>query len=324
MATIRKKGDYQWHAQIRRKGFQNQTRTFDTRAEAEKWAAIVESEMARGVFRSVAEAEKTTVGEVIDRYEAEILPGKKGIAPDRARLKTLHGEFGSMILASVTSAHVARFRDKRMKIVSAQSVIHEINLLNRVLKAAAIDFGIVLPHGLPTALIRKPKKPRGRDRRLEPGELDKIIEATGSPELGAIVLLAVETAMRRGEIAGLLRSNINLKKRTLVLPDTKNGESRVVPLSSRAVDLLSSLSPRISGRVFGMNPDSITQAFDRACFRAGIDDLRFHDLRHEAASRLFEKGLNPMEVASITGHKTLQMLKRYTHLRAEELAKKLG
>ena len=97
-----------------------------------------------------------------------------------------------------------------------------------------------------------------------------------------------------------------------------------MPLSSRALTVLTHLPRRVDGKVWGMRADSITQAFERACSRASIENLRFHDLRHEAASRLFEKGLNPMQVAAITGHKTLQMLKRYTHLKAEDLAKMLG
>ena len=134
---------------------------------------------------------------------------------------------------------------------------------------------------------------------------------------------------------------VNLKRRTVTLPETKNGEKRIVPLSSEAVRILAGIPRRIDGNVWGMEPDSITQAFIRALSRARaiyekdceekgekpddsfLADLTFHDFRHEATSRLFEKGLNPMQVAAITGHKTLQMLKRYTHLKAEDLAELL-
>lgn len=324
MATIRKKGDLQWHVQIRRKGYPTQTRTLNTRSDAEAWARGVESEMDRGVFRCTAEAEQTALNEVLDRYEREVLPTKKGQAPDKSRIKTLKAWLGSQKMASITSATVASFRDGRLKQVSEQSVIHEINLLNRIFKTAVIDWGIALPAGLPTALIRKPKKPQGRDRRPTPEEIDKLLAASESAELRGIVILAVETAMRRGEMTKVRWEYIDLSKCTLRLLDTKNGEDRLVPLSSRAIQVLRDLPRRIDGRVFSLRPDSITQAFERACTRAKIEDLRFHDLRHEAASRLFEKGLNPMEVAAVTGHKTMQMLKRYTHLRAEDLAKKLG
>lgn len=128
---------------------------------------------------------------------------------------------------------------------------------------------------------------------------------------------------RRGEIVGMLWSHIDLLKQTLYIPYTKTDITRTIPLSSNAVRILSNLPRRVDNKVFNLKPDSITQAFDRACKRAGIQDLRFHDLRHEATSRLFEIGLNVMEVASITGHRDLRMLNRYTHIKPELLAKKL-
>lgn len=326
MASIRKKGDLQWHVQIRKKGYPYQTKTFSTRADAERWAKIIESEMERGVFVSRSESEATRISELLSRYELEILPSKRGCSPDKSRLKTLREAFGTYRLASLTSTQVAKFRDARLEVVGPQSVIHEINLLNRVLKAATIDWGIALPGGLPTALIRKPTKPHGRDRRVTAKELQSILKATESPELRTIVILAIETAMRRGELASLRWKEIDLQKCIAHLPKTKTEVPRTVPLSTVAVAALKELPRRLDGRVFALQAESMSQAFERACesHRANVGDLRFHDLRHEATSRLFEKGLNVMEVAAITGHKTLDMLKRYTHLRAEDLAKRLG
>ena len=142
--------------------------------------------------------------------------------------------------------------------------------------------------------------------------------------LAPLVEFALETAMRQSELLKLQWRDIDLRSRTAYLGDTKNSESRTVPLSSRAVTLLAQLPRSIDRRVFPLTKRAVHQAFHRACIRAKLIDLRFHDLRHEAVSRLFELGLNPMEVATISGHKTLQMLKRYTHLNAEELARKLG
>jgi integrase len=122
----------------------------------------------------------------------------------------------------------------------------------------------------------------------------------------------------------LLWENVDLKKRTAHLPTSKNGDARTVPLSSRAVVTLEALPRNLDGRVFGATYEGVKQSYNRACKRANITGLTFHDLRHEATSRLFKKGFNPMEVSAITGHKTLQMLKRYTHLRAEDLAKRMG
>ena len=325
MPTIRKKGEGQHHVQIRKRGYPTQTKTFPSWEAANAWATVIESEMIRGVFVSRTEAESTLIKDVLQRYAAEVLPTKRGEQSDKSRIKTLLEAFGDYRLAALTSTQVARFRDQRLKVVGPQSVIHEINLLNRVLKSATMDWGIALPGGLPTAQVRKPVKPRGRDRRVTETEIAKILEATESAELRTIVTLAVETGMRRNEQASLTWDEIDLIKQTAHLPKTKTDVPRTVPLSKAAVKALKDFGAKKGGRVFTLQAESMSQAFERACepHRANIIGLRFHDLRHEATSRLFEKGLNVMEVAAITGHKTLDMLKRYTHLRAEDLAKKL-
>jgi integrase len=138
-----------------------------------------------------------------------------------------------------------------------------------------------------------------------------------------LVSFAIETGMRRGEIASMHWEHINWSSQTLSIPITKTEIPRTIPLSHKAIATLRSLPRRIDGLVWGVRPDSITQAFERACKREGIEDLRFHDLRHEATSRFFEKGLNVMEVSSITGHQDLRMLKRYTHIRPESLVDRL-
>lgn len=325
MPTIRKKGDKQYHVQIRKRGYPTQTKTFATRVAAEEWATVIESEMVRGIFVSRTEAEATLIKDVLDRFETEILPTKRGEQSDKSRIKTLREAFGDYRMSSVTSSQVAKFRDARLKIVGPQSVIHELSLLNRVLKTASMDWGIALPAGLPTAQVRKPIKPRGRDRRISEPEIDAILAATESQELRTIIKLAVETAMRRSEIASLTWDAVDLKKQTAHLSKTKTDLPRTVPLSKAALKALRELGVKKEGIVFSLRPESMSQAFERACkpHRANVAGVHFHDLRHEATSRLFEKGLNVMEVAAITGHKTLDMLKRYTHLRAEDLAKKL-
>lgn len=326
MPTIRKKGEKQYHVQIRKRGYPTQTRTFTSLVAAEEWATIIESEMVRGVFVSRNEAEATLIKDLLGRFEREVLPTKRSEQSDKSRIKTLTAAFGDYRMASLTSSQVAQFRDRRLKVVGPQSVIHELNLLNRVLKTASMDWGIALPGGLPTAQVRKPAKPRGRDRRVAEIELAAILQATESAELRTIIVVAVETGMRRTEISSLSWDKIDLTKQTAHIPKTKTNVPRTVPLSTTAIKALRSFGIRNDGPVFELQPESISQAFERACepHRANVCGLRFHDLRHEATSRLFEKGLNVMEVAAITGHKTLDMLKRYTHLRAEDLAKKLG
>jgi len=176
----------------------------------------------------------------------------------------------------------------------------------------------------PIENIRMPKMPAGRDRRLNDGEAKQLLGSAEYP-LKEIIILAIETGMCRGEILDVTWENVNVKKSTIELPDTKNGESRIIPLSIKVKTTIESLPAQISGKVFPeLTGDDLSLQFRKLCKKLKIEGLRFHDLRHEATSRFFEKGLDLMEVASIIGHKTLHMLKRYTHLRAEDLAKKLG
>ena len=243
-------------------------------------------------------------------------------------------------LASIQGKDVAEYRDKRIESVGPQTVIHELNILSRLFNTAIKEWGM---GGLinPVQQIRKPKMPKSRDRRLLPDELDRILAVSESPVLPALARFAVETGMRQAEISGMTWDLVDLKKRTVTLLVTKNGEKRVVPLSPEAVRILSGLVRRLDGKVWGVTCHAVSVAWRRAVARARAayekeceekgqkpdpafrGNLTFHDLRHEATSRFFEKGLNPMQVAAITGHKTLQMLKRYTHLKAEDLAELL-
>ena len=293
-----------------------------------------------GVFISRREAENTTLAEAMDRYLREITVHKKNQRSEKLYAETWKNVFGLRSLASLVSSDIAKYRDERLKVVSPNTVRLELALLSHLFTIAIKEWGMT---GLvnPVQQIRKPKLPKGRDRRLKSGELERILEASGSSFLGSIVRFALETGMRRSEIAGMIWNQVDLKKKTVTLPETKNGEKRIVPLSSEAVRILSAFPRRIDGKVWGIEDQSITRAFERALSRARIDyekeceengekadsaflnDLTFHDLRHEATSRFFEKGFNVMEVAAITGHKTLQMLKRYTHLKAEDLAERM-
>jgi integrase len=281
--------------------------------------------MDRGVFVDRTEAERTTVAALFGRYKIEVLPTKKDVVRVESRLKLLTSHFGSLAVASLRPLHISQYRDARLKQVGPQTVKHELSILSRVINVAIKDWGIALPSGNPVMQVRMPLIPRGRERRLVAGERGRLFAAfSRNPMMRALFQFAVETAMRRSELARLRWEHIDLAGRVLQITESKNSEARRIPLSTAAIQILRSLSRRIDGFVFGVRANSITQAFERACARSAITGLRLHDLRHEATSQLFERGLNSMEVAHITGHKTLQMLKRYTHLRAEDLALKLA
>ena len=341
MAYFRKRSGA-WQVVVKKKGFERISRTFDTKAEAEAWAKVTESEMVRGVFVSRIEAENTTLSEALDRYEREISSKKKGVRQEIARIRIWKTHsVAKRFLASIRGSDMASYRDERLKSgYSTNSIRLELAIISHLFEIARKEWGME-GIGNPVKSIRLPTKPQGRDRRLLPKELEKIIAASGSPVLPDIVSLALETGMRQGELAGMTWDMVDLKKRTVTLMETKNGEKRIVPLSSEAVRILSGLVQRIDGKVWGITSHAVAVAYRRAVSRARITyekecvekkekpdtsflvDLTFHDLRHEATSRFFEKGFNVMEVASITGHKTLQMLKRYTHLKAEDLAKRM-
>ncbi len=344
MADIRKRGPYQWQVRIRRKGHLSQTKTFNTKAEAEAWAQVTESEMVRGVFVSRKEAERTTLSEALDRYAQEVSSKKKGAYQESRRIESLkRHNLAKRYLASIQGKDLAEYRDERLKSVSQASVRLEMALLSHLFNTAIREWGMT---GIlnPVTQIRLPKKALSRDRRLFQGEEEKLLAACDEygGDLPYVVRLALATGMRRGELSSLMWDNIDLKKRTATLPETKNGEKRFVPLSSEAVQILKSLPRRLDGKAFGfVDSHSITTAFIRSISRARstyekdcaergkkpdpgfLVNLTFHDLRHEATSRFFELGLDTPFVKKITGHKTYQMLDRYTHLRAEDIAEKL-
>lgn len=327
MATIRRRGDYQWQAQIRRAGFPPQSKTFETRKDAEAWARALEREMDTGEFIPRGEAARTTIKALARMYEDERVEKMKHPRQESSRLKVAVARFGDYHLSAVTSAMLSEWRDELGKTLSAQTVHHYVGVVGRLYKFAEKDKGIPLPLGNPVKGVRMPSIKNARDRRLEAGEEEKLmtaLEKSRSKSLKNAVVFAIETAMRRGEILSLTWENVDLKRRVAHLPETKNGESRDVPLSSKAVALLKSLPRPINGgRVFPVTETAITEGFERAAHSAGLADIRFHDLRHEATSRLAER-LQMHELAKVTGHKSPRMLLRYYHPRAEDLARKLG
>jgi integrase len=373
MATITERGSDQWRAQVRRRGHPAQSRTFDTKAEAEAWAGMIESEMGWGVWVSRGKAKTATLHEALLRYEAEISQGKKGAIQEASVLKIWMGiALARRPLASIRSVDVAKLRDEWLKDYKPATVLRRLAVLSHVFSVARKAWGIEsLPN--PVELLRKPQPDNARARRLVAdsahdaternrnadrgaydGELDRVVAASESALLPSIVWLAVETAMRRGEIVSLRWEQVDLQRRVVHLPTKSGSTARDVPLSSRAVAVLKALkgSGRTGGKsvrgagvepngpIFDIRGDAVTRAFERAVTRARklyedecreahgkpdtefLVDLRFQDLHHEAASRL--ASIFPLhELTRITGHKDPRMLMRYYHPRTEDLAKRL-
>ncbi len=332
MASVRKHGD-KWQARVQRKGQSSLAKSFNNKADAVKWARNVETQLDLGTL-----TQKQTMPRLmsmVERYVEEVTPLKKGKSQEGYRANQFRKtKLADMQIDKITGEVVAQYRDARLKVVSANTVRLELAFLSVVFEQCRKEWGFVVSN--PVRQIRMPKPGKPRQRRLEAGEEEALLQAcreSGAHYLQTFVILAIETGMRFGELAGVTWTNLNLEKRTIYLPDTKNGSSRTVPLSTRALNAIRTQPRSIDGRVFSAKPGSIRSAFLMALYKAQatqpeskvfLRELRFHDLRHEAVTRLFEKGLNPIEVGMVSGHKTLSMLQRYTHLRTNELLRKLG
>ncbi len=326
MAAIEQLQSGLWRARVRRKNYPTQSKSFVLKSEAEGWARKVESEQERGVWRDSSEAESTTLTECLDRYVREHVAHRRDPARERSHVDALRAlPFAGRAMARIRSADVAAARDAWAAAGHAPAtIVRRLAVLSRVFNVARREWGMESLAN-PVEVIAKPRVANARARRVSDAEIETLCAATGSAELASFIHVAVETAMRRGELCALRWKNVDLHARTAHLPsvDTKTYQSRTVPLSSRAVEVLRTLPRRLDGRVFSMRPDSVTQALARAAARAGIENVRVHDLRHEATSRLADK-LQAHELAKVTGHCDMRMVLGYYHPRAADLAKKLG
>ncbi len=330
---------------------------------------MIEREMDAGVFVSRNEAEATSFASALELYAKEVTSKKRSSASELSRIQAMQRHpLALRSLASIRGSDMASYRDIRLdEGLAASTVRRELALISHVFTIARKEWRMESLTN-PVELIRQPSVDDARERRilsadvwtLKDGklvcdhldELEMICRYSRSTELPQIMTFAVETAMRRSEITGLQSANVNLDKRVALLPMTKNGSPRGVPLSTKAVEILNNLAEREDGRCFRSRPDTITKAFANAitdarnAYREGLSlhlkkkfsqdmihkrvnsdpflmDLRFHDLRHEATSRLAE--IFPLhELTKITGHQDTRMLMRYYHPKTEDLAKKLN
>ena len=328
MANIRKRQG-RWQAQVRRKGYSQVTKTFTSKEVAKRWIKAVETDMERGEFKPRLDM---TVGQLIKRYQTDIIPKQKAHQSALVRCRRLRRMLGKINLSDLTPAHLATYRDERLKTIKPSTLKRELSILSSAINTAIIDWGIPIPSN-PVAMTRIPKHDGSRDRRLKDGEEEKLL-AIAKPVYQRTIIIAVETAVRRGELLNIRQSHINFDNQTLHLLETKTDTPRTIPLSTRAVKALKDQIQSLSDTnvvqmerdptLFRMSAPMFRHEIHKYRVKLDMEDWRFHDLRHEATSRLFERGFNVMEVALVTGHQDLRMLKRYTHLRAEDLVWRLG
>jgi integrase len=231
-------------------------------------------------------------------------------------------------MTALTPIRVAEYRDERLQIVSAGTVIRELSYFSSIINHSRREWGINISNPVP--LVKKPTTPQGRNRILSTDELNRLFEALKPRVKNAniwvlpLTKFALETAMRRGELLGLYWEQIDMRKRIAYIPLTKNGSSRLVPLSHAAIEILSSLPRNLKGQVFPLNKTTLSAAIERARKKAGLEDFHFHDLRHMAITSLAERLPNLIELSAVSGHKSLTMLKRYYHPNPEQLARKIS
>ena len=324
MATYRKRNG-KWQAIVRHKEIGTRAGSFHTKQAAIKWATGEERRITEGEL-GVMKPNKVTLAELLQRYVADVLPPKRGALTEGQRLQRLIRDPVSSLRASqLTSQAIAAFRDRRL-LDGRRTCHYDLILIRHCLKIAINEWGLMLSSN-PVDRVKMPPSSPARKRRLEEGEFERLEEAakqTKNPHIWPVVVFAIETGMRRGEILGLEWEHVDLDRRIAYLPLTKNGSSREVPLSTKATQVLAGQRQRNdTPSPFPITSNGFRLAWDRLRGRAGLSDLRFHDLRHEAISRFFELGLNIPEVAVISGHRDPRMLFRYTHLRAEALVSRL-
>ncbi|HGP0242040.1 TPA: site-specific integrase [Pseudomonas aeruginosa] len=347
MATIVKTPAGTWKAVIRKTGWPTNAKTFRTKRDAEDWSRRTEDEMVRGVYIQRSGSERLTLEKALQRYLREITPTKKPTTQraETTKAKQLINGLGKYSLAALSAEVIADYRDKRLSTfttrgqpTSNNTVRLELALLSHLFTVAIQEWGLGLTFN-PVLNIRKPSPGEGRDRRLTADEERKLIAAVkkhSNPMLNWIVRIALETGMRSSEITTLRCGQVDVARRIVRLLDTKNTQPRTVPLTTDATAafreaLANPIRPLDSDLVFFGEPGKDGKRrpynFNKVWLdikkNLGLADFRFHDLRHEAVSRLVEGGLSDQKVAAISGHRSMQMLRRYTHLRAEDLVNEL-
>ena len=320
MATIRKRGN-KWQVQIRRQDANPITKSFLSNSAAKRWAIQTEALVEAGKYTHQQQT-SYSFKDLLVRYRDEISPKKKGALEEQYRLNVIIRDQISLLRANeLTSKQFAAYRDKRLKSVSPSSVKRELVIIRHCLNLAMNEWGIPLSEN-PIHRLTIPRESQARQRRLSSDEERLLLANCKHSALRDAIRLAIETGMRRGELLNAKWEHLDTQRGLLDIPETKNGSSRTIPLTSRALEVLSS-KQQSGSRIIPITSNALRLAWERLYRATGIHDLRFHDLRHEAISRFFEMGLSIAEVQLISGHKDVRTLMRYTHLRPEEVRQKL-
>ena len=314
---------------VRRKGVKVQYITFDTWEEAEQARLHIEASLSVSIVRDYAAATQTTLRDLMQRYLEEIVPKHKGADVETSRLHRMMRDeaFVDKKLAALTTEDLQDFIYDRLTEVAPATVDRDIDMISQVLHYAD-DVWRIAASVSPLKGLKRPRYYNERDRRLSAEEEERLLAAARAdenPYVEPSIILALETAMRRGELLALTPDDINRERRYAFVRNSKNGRSRKVPLTTRALQVIDALAATGSGRLLDLSANALKIAFYRRVISAsGLEDFHFHDCRHEAISRLAESGkFQLIELQAISGHRDMRMLQRYAHLCSGSLAAKM-
>jgi integrase len=325
MASIRKHRG-KWQVRIRRAGLRPISKSFTLRKDALEWARHIERQADRHELPTDPKVlQRVTLGELVERYRDTVSVNKKAHVNERISLNAfLSHPICSKRLSELRTEDFAAFRDQRLKSIKPVSLKRQLDPIHHLFEVAKDEWGLPIKAN-PLDQLKLKAPSQKRERRLRPGELERLLDAARGCRnkcIAPIVRFALATGMRRGEMLAMRWTHLNREQRSLLIPETKNGHSRTIPLITAALEVLNERG-QDNEKVFPITANAFRLAWGRVKQRAEVEDLHFHDLRHEAISRFFEMGLSTPEVALISGHKDMRMLFRYSHATRQNILKRL-
>jgi len=324
MAYIRKQKG-KWQCIIRKKGYPHIYKTFLSKADCNRYAQESERNIDRGLFEDMTEANQTKLKDILVRYKDEVTIEKKGAKQESYKInKLIRNKIADYTLSRITPMKIAQFRDS-LKIMSKPATINKyITLISVAIRTATNEWGIFLPTN-PTDRIKRLKEPEPSDVRIEPEEEAKLLDACTQSKkhwLKAIIVVALESGCRRGELFRLNIKDCDLTVGTAKIRDPKNGHDRSIGLSPRAVEALKALPVGIDGRFFPTHSEQFKVYWKQLQKWTGLHHINFHLCRHEWTSRMFEKGWDIAHVGTQGGWRDWKSLRRYTHISSKSLSEK--
>ena len=321
MATIRKHWN-KWQVLIRRQGHPHIAKSFTSYSDATKYAQETEMNIEKGLFEDMSEANQTTLRDTLVRYKDEVTTSKKGARQEASKInKLMRHKICNYSLARLTPNKIAKFKNELATTSAPATVNKYLSLISVAVNTARNEWGVHLPLD-PCSKIKRMKEPEAKDIRVSPEEEALLLqhaERSKKHWLRAIIIVALEIGARRGELFRLNKSDCDFFKSTAVLRNTKNGTDRKIGLSPKAVEALKSLPPTIDGRFFPTHSEQFKFYYRQLQKWSGVNK-KFHSLRHEWASRMFEKRWDIAHVATQGGWKDWKVLRRYTAISPEFLA----